>query len=123
MAASIELRDGDLIVHIHGWDALRALRTSVRIPLAHVTGARAQPREAYFDDVIVNTPLGIGVYVPGDYAVGTLYLRDGRSFFDVHDPKKTIAIDLRNEDLQHLVVELEDESPEEAVLRVENAIA
>jgi len=122
MAASIELRDGDLIVHIHGWDMLRAMRGSVRVPLAHVTGIRPRPPEAHFDDVIVDTPLGVGVYVPGDYAVGTLYLRDGRSFYDVHDPDKTVAIDLRHEDLTHLVLELDDEAPEEAVRRIERAL-
>ncbi len=119
MPASIELKEGELIVHIHGWDKVRAMRGTLSVPLAHVTGARAHPEEAWFDDVIVNSFSGVGVYIPGLLAVGTVDLADGRSFFDVHDPKKAIAIDLQHEHLQHLVVELDDETPEEAVHRIE----
>lgn len=120
MPASVELRDDDLVVHIHGWDRLRAMRGTVTVPLAHVVGARAQPPEAWFDNVIVNSTSGVGVYVPGKVAVGSLDLADGRSFYDVRDPMKAIAIDLQHEDYSHLVVELDDETPDEAVRRIES---
>ena len=122
MAASIELNGSDLIVHIHGLDKLRAFRGKLRFPLAHVIGARLHPPEAWFDDVIVDSASGVGVYTPGEQAVGTIELADGRSFYDVHDPEQAIAIDLHHEPLKHLVLELDDEEPEEAVRRIERVL-
>src|SRR5580693_4436716 len=48
------------------------------------SGVRTHPREARFDEVIVDSWRGVGTYKPGNMAVGTVFLRDGRSFFDVH---------------------------------------
>ncbi|HEV3192492.1 MAG TPA: hypothetical protein VGY54_18410 [Polyangiaceae bacterium] len=119
---SIELTREDLIVRIHGWDKLRAMRSALTVPLGHVTGVRAQPQEAHFDDVIIESWRGIGTYVPGKIAAGTCYVDGGRIFFDVQDPQKTIAIDVKDEAVQHIVVELADEAPDQAVQRIEKAL-
>lgn len=119
---AIELRDGELIVRLLGWDRIRALRSSVTVPFAHVAGVRAHPSEAYFDDAIVDSTRGVGTYVPGVLAVGTVELADGRAFYDVWDPRQAIAIDLVNEPLQHLVVEVRGEAPEETVQRIQQAV-
>jgi hypothetical protein len=91
---SIELTKDDLVVHVHGWDKLRALRSSLTIPLGHVTGVRVHPREAHFDDVIVDSWRGVGTYIPGKLAAGTCFVAGGRVFFDVRDPTRVIAIDV-----------------------------
>jgi hypothetical protein len=119
---TIELTRDDLVVHVQGWDKVRAMRSTVTVPLAHVTGVRAHPEEAYFDDAIVESWRGIGTYVPGKVAAGTLFLADGRSFFDVHDPRRAIAIDLVGEQLLHLVVEVDGETPQAVAERIESAI-
>jgi hypothetical protein len=119
---SIELTPRFLRVHIHGWDILRALRTTLSVPLRHVLGARARPPEADFDHAIVDSWRGVGTYSPGKLAAGTVMLRDGRSFYDVHDPDRAIAIDLTGERLQHIVVELDGEAPETAVERIDRAL-
>jgi hypothetical protein len=120
---SIELTHEDLIVRIRGWDKLRAMRSTLTIPLGHVTGVRAQPEEAHFDDVIIESWRGVGTYVPGKRAAGTCYVDGGRFFFDVQDPQKTIAIDVKGEAIQRIVVELADEAPEQAVQRIQRALA
>jgi hypothetical protein len=119
---SIELTKVDLVVHVHGWDKLRALRSSLTVPLGHVTGVRMHPREAHFDDVIVESWRGIGTYIPGKLAAGTCFVADGRAFFDVRDPSRAIAIDVRNEGIQHIVVELSDEEPEHCVQRIQRVL-
>ena len=49
------------------------------------------------------------------------FYQDGKRFFwDVHDPEKTIVIDLHDERYNELVVEVDD--PEAAVRLVHNAL-
>lgn len=119
---TIELTSDNLIVHVHGWDKLHALRSSLTIPLGHVRGVRLHPEEAHFDRVIVDSWRGVGTYIPGKLAAGTCFVSDGRVFFDVRDPSRAIAIDVRDEGVQHIVVELSDEEPEQAVQRIERVI-
>jgi hypothetical protein len=116
--ASIEITARELIVRLHGMDRVLALRSSVSVPLAHVAGIREHAEEANFDDAVRDSAWGIGTFVRGRVAAGTLRLRSGRSFYDVHDPSKAIVIDLRSEPFEHLVVQVDDESPETAVRRI-----
>jgi hypothetical protein len=119
---TIEVRQEDLVVHILGWDKLRAMRGSVTVPLRHIVAVRPRPPEAYFDDVIVESGRGVGTYSPGHFAAGTVQLADGRAFFDVHDPEHAIAIDLEGEAIQHIVVEVDGETPEMATERIAQAL-
>ena len=93
------------------------------VPLAHVAGIREHAEEANFDDAVRDSARGIGTFVRGHVAAGSLRLRGGRSFYDVRDPSKAIVIDLWSEPFEHLVVQVDDESPETAVRRVRNALA
>jgi hypothetical protein len=119
---SIELTAEDLIVRVHGWDKLYTMRSSLTVPLGHVTGVRSRPPEAQFDASILDSWRGVGTYVPGKLAAGTCFVSDGRAFFDVRDPSRTIAIDVRDEAVKHIVVELSDEEPEDAVERIQRVI-
>jgi hypothetical protein len=121
--ASIELTPRELIVHVHGVDRVLAMRSSVSVPLLHVDGVREHAAEADFDDAVRESSRGIGTFVRGRVAAGTLRLPDGRAFYDVHDPKKAIVVDLRSEHFEHLVVEIDDEPPEAAARRIREAIA
>jgi hypothetical protein len=121
--ASIEITAHDLTVRVHGMDRVLALRSRVSVPLAHVAGVREHAEEANFDDAVRDSARGIGTFVRGRVAAGTLRLRSGRSFYDVHDPSKAIVIDLRSEPFEHLVVQVDDESTETAVRRIRYALA
>src|SRR5579859_1923087 len=121
--ASIELTPRELIVHVHGVDRILAMRSSVSVPLFHVEGVREHAAEADFDDAVRDSGRGIGTFVRGRLAAGTLRLPDGRAFYDVHDPRKAIVVDLRSEPFAHLVVEIDDEPPETAARRIRDAIA
>lgn len=121
--ASIEVRGQDLVVHMRGWDKLLAMRSTLTVPLRRVTGARARPSESNFDEAIAESWRGVGTYVYRKVAAGTMQVEDGRAFYDVHDPARTIAIDLQGDALQRIVVEIDDETPEDAVHRIELACA
>jgi hypothetical protein len=120
--ASIEITAHDLIVRLHGMDRILALRSSVSVPLAHIAAIREHAEEANFDDAVRESNRGIGTFVRGRVAAGTLRLPTGRSFYDVHDPSKAIVIDLRSEPFEHLVVQIDGESTETAVRRIHYAL-
>jgi hypothetical protein len=119
---SIEVTPRDLVIRIRGWDRVRALRTTLSVPHTHVSGVHVRPKEARFDDVIVESWRGVGTYRSGSVAAGLVYLADGPAFYDVHDPERCIAIDLVSERFRRLVVEVADESPERAAKRIRDAI-
>jgi hypothetical protein len=120
--ASIEITRDELIVHIHGWNKVLAMRGTLRMPMSQVRAARVHPKEANFDDVIIESWRGVGTYVPHKVAAGLVYLADGASFYDVHDPQRAIAVDVDDKNVRHLVLQIDDEAPEEAVRRIEKAI-
>jgi hypothetical protein len=121
--ASIELTRTDLIVRIHGWSIVRALRHSLRVPLGHVVAVRVRPQEARFDDFIIEGWRGIGVYTPRKCAAGLVNMRGGRrAFFEVRDGANTIALDLEGQRIRHLVLQLDYESAEDAGARVACAL-
>ena len=119
---SIEITPRELVVRIRGWDRVRALRSTLSIPWAHVTGVRVRPREGHYDDVIIESWRGVGTYRRGSVAAGRVYTADGSAFYDVHDPEKAIAIDLVSEPIRRVVVEIADEPPERAARRIQRAM-
>jgi hypothetical protein len=120
--ASIEINAHDLVVRLHGLDRVLALRSNVSVPLAHIVSVREHAEEANYDDAVRDSARGIGTFVRGRVAAGTLRLRGGRSFYDVHDPSKAIVIDLWSEPFEHLVVQVDGEPPETAVQRIRDAL-
>jgi hypothetical protein len=125
--AIIELTNHELSVRIPGWNAVLAMRRSVRMPLAQVRSVRVRPEEAHYDDVIVDSWRGIGTYTPRRLAAGLIYLRDGVSFYEVRDPRMAIAIDVHDVriygyQVRRLVLQVERESPENAAARIEYAL-
>lgn len=118
----IEIQPHELIIHFPGANALLAMRSSLAIPLSHILNVRMQPPEARFDETIVEGNRGIGTYIPGKVAVGSVYTRDGNAFYAVRDPARAIAIDVRDEPFTHLVLEVETEEPEVWVRRLVRAM-
>jgi hypothetical protein len=172
--ASIELGDGTLTIHIHGWDKLLALRSTLTLPLSEIRDVTARPGDAQYDHMR-GLRVG-GGYWPGLFAAGYFWVTGGiatekqaalekleairkdlavgadpeacyanaiarieeaeaavkkglhlasvpearryLAFFDVHDPTKTIGIDVEHGRLRRVVIELDTESPEAARARL-----
>ena len=102
---------------VQGWDKLWALKSQLEIPLAHIRSARVDPEPARGWWHGIRLP---GTQIPGLLTAGTFYQWDGAVFYDVHDPEKTIVLELDHEHYKRLVIEVAD--PVASVAQVQAAI-
>lgn len=118
MPTILELTPDTLVVNIDGADKLWALKSRLAIPLANVLGAREARDEAR--RWLHGIRLG-GTHLPGVIYAGRFFSHGEMVFWDVHDPDKAIAIDLRDGHYGHLVIEVDD--PEREIERIQQAAA
>ena len=110
--------EGDRVrFEVEGWDKLWSLKSQLEIPLLHVVDARVDPEPARGWWHGIKLP---GTNLPGVITAGTFYQLDGAVFFDVHDPERTIVIDLEHEHYTRLVLEVAD--PEGVVAKIRAAV-
>jgi len=111
--------EGDRVrFEVEGWDKLWALKSRLEIPLAHIQSVRADPEPARGWWHGLRLP---GTQIPGLLTAGSFYQHGGFVFYDVHDPERTVVIELDHEHYQRLVIEVE--SPDDVVARLRSAIA
>jgi hypothetical protein len=111
--------DGDTLrLRVRGIDRILALRSELSVPLAHIRAVTIRPAEArgWFHG------LHFGTSLPGVVTAGTFLTGDGLVFWDVHDPDRTIAIDIEHELYKRVIVEVEG-SPEAAAAQIDAARA
>lgn len=114
---NIELTSSSLAVHVEGMDKLWALKSRLEIPLAHVAGVERDEAEARNWYHGIRAP---GTSLPGVITAGTFYHHGERVFWDVHRPENAIAILLKDERYQRLVVEVAD--PDQTITQIRAAI-
>ena len=102
---------------VEGWDKFWALRSQLEIPLAHIRSVRVDPEPArgWWHGLKL-----AGTGIPGVLTAGTFYQHGGAVFYDVHDPERTIVLELDHENYKRLVIEVS--SPEAAVALVSEAL-
>jgi len=111
--------EGDRVrFEVEGWDKLWALKSRLEIPLAHIQSVRADPEPARGWWHGLRLP---GTQIPGLLTAGSFYQHGGFVFYDVHDPERTVVIELDHEHYQRLVIEVEN--PDDVVARLRSAIA
>ena len=111
--------EGDRVrFEVEGWDRLWALKSQLEIPLAHIQAVRADPEPARGWWHGIRLP---GTQIPGLLTAGSFYQSGGFVFYDVHDPERTVVIELDHEHYQRLVIEVAD--PADVVARLRSAIA
>lgn len=113
----LSVSDGKLSLHVRGADKLWAFKSSLEIPLAHIAGVQADAEVARGWWHGIRMP---GTNVPGVITAGTFYQDGNRVFWDVHNPDKTIVINLHDERYNKLVVEVDD--PQTAVRLIQAAL-
>ncbi len=94
---------GDRVhLDVERWDKLWALRSSLEVPLAHVREVRADPDAArgWWHGFRM-----AGTHVPGLLTAGNFY-QAGEGW--VHDPERTIVLELDDERYRRLVIEVAD---------------
>lgn len=112
---AVSASDGKIIVEVQGWDRLWAFKKRLEIPFGHITSIRSAVEER---------PSGIrapGTYIPGIITAGTYHQTGKKVFWNVHNPKRAIAIDLHDERYTTLIVEVAD--PEATICEIQRAIA
>jgi len=112
----LSVAEGKLVLQIRGADRLWAPKSSLEIPLQHIASVRSDPSVAHGWYHGIRAP---GTNVPGVLTAGTFYQHGQRIFWDVHHPENTIAIELRDERYNELIVEVSD--PEAAVELISTA--
>lgn len=115
--AEISIKEGNVVIEVHGWSKLWTLRSEIRIPLSSVNSARLEP------DAVQGWWKGWripGTHIPGFIVAGTYYRRGGREFWDVRSGGTAVAIDLEGAKYRRLVVDVEDP---EAIVELINGVA
>jgi predicted nucleic acid-binding protein len=103
---TVTIVDGRVHLEVERLDKLWALRSHLELPLAHVKSVRIDVDAArgWWHGLRLG-----GTNVPGLLTAGTFYSHsDGLVFYDVHDPSRTIVLELEHEHYRRLVVEVED---------------
>ena len=111
--------EGDrLNFSVEGWDKLWAMRSQLSIPLEHVREARIDPEPArgWWHGLKL-----LGTQLPGLVTAGSFYQSEGVVFYDVHDPERTIVLELDHENYSRLIVEVEN--PADSLALINGAIA
>ncbi|HXN04689.1 MAG TPA: hypothetical protein VN895_07640 [Candidatus Acidoferrum sp.] len=105
----VEIQDDQLVARIQGLDQVLALSSELRIPLTHVRSAAVSPpevRRRWRNPLRLHVP---GTDMPYVVMAGSFLFLDGEhAFWDVHDPDRTIVIELDHERFARLVLEVED---------------
>lgn len=114
----LQVENGKLVMHVLGADKLWALKSTLEIPVVHISGARADSSVAHGWWKGIKFP---GTNIPGVITAGTFYQHGKRIFWDVHNPDKTIVIALHDDRFDELIVEVAD--PVEAVKLIQSALS
>lgn len=114
----IEISPTELIIHVAGADKFFALKSQLAIPLVHVMNAEVDPTPAQRFWKGWRLP---GTSVPGLLTAGSFYQHGEWTFWDVHDPEKTIVVHLTHEHYKAIVVEVDD--PQRTAQAINAAVA
>lgn len=117
--ARVVIAGDQVVVRLSSLEPVLALRRTIRVPLAHITGVTVRPPEAFAPPAALGFTYRRGTSIPGLARAGSYYRPgDGWSFFLVFNPDKTIGIDLADEHYRRLVVQVAGETPEEVTGRI-----
>ena len=114
---TIQIKRNRIHLDVEGIDRMWALRSKLEFPLSHVASVRVDPAAArgWWHGLKL-----WGSNIPGVLTAGTFYQQGGVVFYDVHDPERTIVLDLDHEYYDQLIIEVED--PEKACAMIQQAI-
>jgi hypothetical protein len=109
----VSVTHGMLVIEVQGWDKLWSMRSRLEIPLENVIYVR--PADEHAGGIRL-----LGTSVPGVITAGTFLQEGSCVFWDVHDPAKAIAVDLRDGRYSKLVIEVAN--PGEAISALKHAL-
>jgi hypothetical protein len=112
----ISIEDGLVNFDVEGIDKVWSFKSRLTIPLTHIRSVKIDTEAArgWWHGLRL-----LGTQLPGVLTAGTFYENGGIVFYDVHDPDKTIVLELDHERYQRLIVEVE--SPQSTLRALEKA--
>ncbi len=99
------IKDGILLLEVEGADKIWALKSRLEIPLKHIANVKIDLEIAKSWYHGLKSP---GTSIPHVITAGTFYQAGKRVFWDIHNPEKTIVIELHDEKYNELVIEVEN---------------
>ncbi len=111
---AINKENGNFVFEVKGLHKLWAFKNQLTIPAEHITGVHQN----------TNSVSGWkgwripGTSIPGIITAGTYYKKDGKTFWDVCNMNKSIVVELKDENYDKLVIEVEN--PENAIKTLTN---
>lgn len=100
----VSVQGSALVFEVEGLDKVLAFRGRLEVSLRHVRDVRADPSAAREWRKVKLA----GANVPGVVSAGTFWEHGRRVFWDVHDPEKTVVIELEHESYGELIVQVAD---------------
>ncbi len=114
---NVRIEGDTAIFEVLGSHRFWALRDKVKVRLENIRSVRHDPTVTLGWWEGWRMP---GTHIPGLIIAGTYY-RDGQKrFWDVTDPRRTIVVELENEEYDRLIVDVEN--PRETVERLDAAL-
>jgi hypothetical protein len=103
---------------VEGLDKLWAFRSRLEIPIAHIESVEADRSVArgWWHGLKMG-----GTNLPAVITAGTFFQHHEWIFWDVHDPEKTMVVNLRDERYRKLIIEVAD--PDATVVLLRRALA
>jgi hypothetical protein len=114
---NVKLQGNLVIFEVAGLDKLWAFKSSIEIPVAHITDIYADPNPAmgWLEGIRL-----IGTSLPNIFRAGTFYQEGEFVFWDVRNPDRTIIVELMHEHFSKLVIEVAE--PDAVVNTIRKAI-
>jgi hypothetical protein len=100
----VEIDTDRLRVEVLGWDKLWAFKNRLDFPLEHVAGVRRWNKG--MDRMTWRWIRAPGTHLPGVITAGTYHGNGEHVFYDVHDFKNAMVIELRDEWYARLIIEV-----------------
>jgi hypothetical protein len=117
MMVDVTIENNMLILEVEGLDKLWTLKSHLEIPLAHVTGVRADSENIRDWWHGIKLP---GTNLPGVIKAGTFVQNGQRVFWDIQHPDNGIVIELTDDRYKELIIEVAN--PDEVVVQIQAAI-
>ena len=114
---NISIKGDRIHLDVEGIDKMWAVRSHLEFPLSHILAVRVDTEAArgWWHGFRL-----MGSNIPGILTAGTFYQQGELVFYDVHDPDRTIVLDLDHERYKKLIVEVQD--PEKAAAAIQRAL-
>ncbi len=112
----VSVHGSRLVFEVEGLDKVLAFRGHLEVPLRHVRDVRLDPSAAREWRKVKL----VGANIPGVVTTGTFWEHGRQVFWDVHDPDKTVVVELDHESYAELIVQVED--PEATARMIREAL-